>query len=45
MDRQTEAQEYLKKAGDADPNGRWSALAKAALGRGGRGEPLSRHDR
>jgi tetratricopeptide (TPR) repeat protein len=32
MDRQAEAEEYLKKASAVDPHGRWSALAKAALG-------------
>jgi tetratricopeptide (TPR) repeat protein len=32
MDRQAEAEEYWKKAKDADPHGRWSALARAALG-------------
>jgi Flp pilus assembly protein TadD len=31
LDRQAEADEYLKKARDADPKGRWSALASAAL--------------
>ena len=34
LDRQAEADEYLKKAVEADPNGRWSALARAALQRG-----------
>jgi hypothetical protein len=32
MDRQAEAEEYLKKARDAEPNGRWSALVREALG-------------
>lgn len=32
LEREAEAEEYLKKARDADPQGRWSALAKAALG-------------
>jgi len=30
--RQTEAEEYWKKARDVDPGGRWSALVKRALG-------------
>jgi Tfp pilus assembly protein PilF len=34
MDRQAEADDYLRKAIEADPQGRWMALAKAALGRG-----------
>ena len=33
MDRQAEAEEYLKKAVDAGPHGRWPALAQAALDR------------
>jgi tetratricopeptide (TPR) repeat protein len=32
LDREAEAEEYLKKARDADPQGRWSAVARAALG-------------
>jgi tetratricopeptide (TPR) repeat protein len=32
IDRHAEAEEYLKKARDVDPHGRWSALVKAALG-------------
>jgi tetratricopeptide (TPR) repeat protein len=32
MGRQAEADEYLKKARDADPHGRWSALARATSG-------------
>ncbi len=31
LDRQGEAEAYLKKARDADPQGRWAALAAAAL--------------
>lgn len=30
--RPAEAEDYLKQARDADPHGRWSALARAALG-------------
>ena len=33
LDRQAEAEQYLEKAVTADPHGRWSGLAKAALGR------------
>ena len=32
IDRQAEAEEYLKKARDVDPHGRWAPLVKAALG-------------
>jgi tetratricopeptide (TPR) repeat protein len=32
IEREAEAEEYLKKARDADPQGRWSKLARAALG-------------
>jgi tetratricopeptide (TPR) repeat protein len=31
LDRQSEADDYLQKAVDADPHGRWGLLAKAAL--------------
>ena len=32
LEREAEAEEYLKTARDADPQGRWSKLARAALG-------------
>ena len=35
LDRQKEAEEYLQKAVEADPNGRWSAPARAALSQAG----------
>ena len=32
LDRTAEADRYFRKAADADPEGRWSAMARAALG-------------
>jgi tetratricopeptide (TPR) repeat protein len=32
LDRQAEAADYLEKASEADPQGRWSTLARQSLG-------------